>query len=58
MICICWCGLLHVNVQGICFSKKRVYVCFRFFVMYLINKDETEHTGQVNQLISLCRKYK
>lgn len=29
-----------------------VFVCFRFFLMYLINKDETEHTGQVNQLFS------
>lgn len=35
-----------------------VCVClyFRFFVMYLINKDETEHTGQVKQLISLCHQ--
>lgn len=24
--------------------------------MYLINKDETEHTGQVNQHTSLCTK--
>lgn len=26
-----------------------VLVFSRFFVMYLINKDETEHTGQVKQ---------
>lgn len=29
-----------------------VFVFFRFFVMYLINKDETEHTGQVNTSLS------
>lgn len=25
-----------------------VRLLFRFFLMYLINKDETEHTGQVS----------
>lgn len=36
------------------FLLLNVCVCFRFFVMYLINKDETEHTGQVKQLLILC----
>lgn len=37
------CGLPNV-------SKHSIHSCFfacRFFLMYLINKDETEHTGQV-----------
>lgn len=29
----------------------------RFFLMYLINKDETEHTGQVRQHTHLCAVY-
>lgn len=31
-------------------------VLHRFFLMYLINKDETEHTGQVSvsKSLSLC----
>lgn len=28
---------------------KSFHVSFRFFLMYLINKDETEHTGQVSR---------
>lgn len=27
--------------------------CSRFFLMYLINKDETEHTGQVRRIMPL-----
>lgn len=30
----------------------KYFLCFRFFLMYLINKDETEHTGQVNYYFS------
>lgn len=29
-------------------------VLYRFFLMYLINKDETEHTGQVSLSVGLC----
>lgn len=29
--------------------KSNLCFCFRFFLMYLINKDETEHTGQVSK---------
>lgn len=29
--------------------KSHLCFCFRFFLMYLINKDETEHTGQVSK---------
>lgn len=50
-------GQLHVSVPPLCHSVY-MYVCkwanikmhvfYRFFLMYLINKDETEHTGQVS----------
>lgn len=33
---------------------KGLYVYFRFFLMYLINKDETEHTGQVIHPAAVC----
>lgn len=48
-------GQLHVSVPPLCYSVRmykwentNMWVLFRFFLMYLINKDETEHTGQVS----------
>lgn len=39
-------------------NKTSVCVIFRFFLMYLINKDETEHTGQVrgDRLVQSCSR--
>ena len=48
-------GQLHVSVlplwHSACTYQWRninMQILFRFFLMYLINKDETEHTGQVS----------
>lgn len=57
-------GQLHVSSLPLCWSLC-VYMCeyigddikvlnpYRFFLMYLINKDETEHTGQVSLICFL-----
>lgn len=38
------CGLPNVSKHS---TDKSCFSTCRFFLMYLINKDETEHTGQV-----------
>ena len=46
MVCVLVCVLVCVRV-GVSGSCNDVSFSLRFFLMYLINKDETEHTGQV-----------
>lgn len=41
------CFIVYLHFQSCALSS------FRFFLMYLINKDETEHTGQVSEQIQI-----
>lgn len=50
-MCVSVCMI--ILLVGVVSKIKYAYIYFRFFVMYLINKDETEHTGQVNRNNSL-----
>lgn len=60
-------GQLHVSVSlhpcalrmCVCVQMRgennvNEHLLFRFFLMYLINKDETEHTGQVSVEYFMC----
>lgn len=51
---------LHVKGCAACVrtNEKNIntQILFRFFLMYLINKDETEHTGQVSNCFLYCFK--
>lgn len=40
--------LFCINLSTNAGLNVNMWACFRFFLMYLINKDETEHTGQVS----------
>lgn len=47
--------LILIDLEICLFSLLFVMLdFFRFFLMYLVNKDETEHTGQVSLPFLFC----